>query len=508
MAPSLNTSARNRRENSGSLGNLLLLAYPLILATSGHGLRMFCDRAMLTNYSGDAIKACLQAGATAFTIGCFFQAIIFYSSTFVSQYDGAQRKKRIGQITALAIIFAIISGALLPFASLFARPFFEMIGGEPGVIDQKVKYFTIINSYSFSFLLCTAFSAFWGGRGRTRTIMFVEFTMVLVNIFVNWLLIFGKFGLPEMGIAGAAYGTVGSTFSGVLVYAAMYFSKRNRKKYGTIPEKWFDVPQAKRLLRFGLPIGLQQFLDVACFTILVHVLEQVGPRAHLASNWTFTLNLLAFLPMIGMAASVRIVVGQSIGDDINRREREGNDVKTVGVANAKRAIRNSLRISIFYAGLMALLFTLAPSIPLFFVENSDPEQLAAIPLTKQLLYFLATYLFFQAVLCTFRASLNGAGDTRWAMFAAILLGWCTLAIPAMIALHFIKAYDVSQNHGACILWGIFVAHVGLAGLVFFLRYRGGKWQKMQVIETVVTGEAPPPQLPVIPPPPHLPDEEL
>ena len=152
-------------------------------------------------------------------------------------------------------------------------------------------------------------------------VMAVNMLVVLCNIPLNYILIYGRkinlisgvtVDIPELGIVGAGWGTVTAGMIGCLVCLIAFFRAENRKNYGTFG-KIVDCDLFKRMLRFGSPNGMQMFLDLTAFNVFVVVLGKISPEVLAASGVAFSVNALAFTPMIGMGQSVSILTGQAVG---------------------------------------------------------------------------------------------------------------------------------------------------------------------------------------------------
>jgi len=449
------------RQNTGSVGHVLRLAYPLILASSGHAFRLFADRVMLSRYAPETIAASLPAGLTCFCFMSFFIGTAGYVNTFVAQYTGAGRAERAGAAVWQGLYIALAGGVVVATAGLFATPIFAWMGHPPAVQAEQIRYFRILCCFSFAGISLASLNAFWSGRGRTRVVMAVELTSALINILLNYAWIFGRLGFPEMGIVGAGLGTVVSNMIGLVLAFYLFLLRENRRSYRTWPERTIDVRLLLRLLRFGVPNGLQFMLSLVAFNLFVVFVGRLGWTQLESANIAFGLNALAFLPIIGLGLSASILVGQGIGAGDTR--------------SAKRAVRSATGLAFFYNTLVGSAFLFMPGVILqLFVRQGDPAQAAVLQMATRALRYIAAYLLFDAVYVVYSYAVKGAGDTRFAMVAGVVMSWGTLVLPCYLAQR-CKA-DI------WVFWKILVAHVVIAATVFYARYRAGKWQSMRVIE--------------------------
>jgi MATE family multidrug resistance protein len=433
----------------------------LILATSGHALRLFADRVMLSQYAPEALSAAMPAGLTAFCLMSLFIGTAGYAGTFVSQYIGSNQPQNAGRVIWQAIWIALIGGIFVGSASFFSPTIISWMRHEQAVQAYQIPYFEVLVRLSFSAILLAALNAFWSGRGHTRTVMMIELLAAGLNIVLNDALIFGKYGFPELGIQGAGLATSLSSMGACAVALALFFSRKNRKKYGTCPKKVIDLALLSRIIKFGLPNGMQFFLEIVAFNLFVIFLGRFGVAELEAANIAFGINALAFLPLVGLGMASSILVGQCIG---------------AGDAHlAKQYVSISIRLSLLYNLIISSLMLLAPQLLItLFIRSDDPNQAQALVLSVTYMRFIAVYLFFDGFFIIYSHSIRGAGDTRFAMLAGLILSWVTLAIPAWL----IQSYCKS----AIPMWYLLVIHVMIAGTVFWLRYRQGAWTKMKVVE--------------------------
>lgn len=451
---------------NGGILEVLKIALPLIMASAGNALNLFTDRVMLTRYSEEAMSAAFPAGLTAFSLSCVFIGTAGYAGAFVAQYVGAENPRRVGVSVWQGIFMALAGGVVMAAGALFAKPLFDFFGHEAESLRPlEVKYFTILMLGTVIPLLNVAFSTFWGGRGRTAVIMTVNLFVTLSNIPFNYLFIFGnrfhlplvgELVIPELGIAGAAIGTILAGLLGVLLYSALFFSRGNRETFGTLTQVW-DWKLFCRLIRFGAPNGIQFFLDLAAFNAFIIILGRINQTVLAASGIAFALNSIAFIPMIGIGQTVSILVGQSIG--------AGN------IPHAERSVRSARILILMYMACMATMFVIYPD-PVLSLFRLQPGEV--MDMTRRMLRFIAAYLLFDGMFILYGNAIKGAGDTRFAMIMGAGMAWCLFALPC------IGAYALGAS--VWVLWYICVGYIMISGLVFYLRYRTGKWKTMRVIE--------------------------
>jgi MATE family multidrug resistance protein len=425
----------------------------------------------LSWYSPEAIAATMPAGMVSFTVMSFFLGTATYVSTFVAQYFGAQRFDRIGPALWQGVYVALLGGVAQLCLIPFAEPIFSFMGHDPLVQRYEVPYFQILCLGGFPFVASAALSGFFSGRGKPWPVMWVNTCATIVNLVLDYTLIFGAWGLPELGIKGAAIATViAGTFS-VCVYLALIARKAYNEKYHTLrgwrPERELFM----RLLRFGLPSGLQFFLDMLGFTVFILLLGRLGTDALAATNIAFNINTLAFMPMIGCGIAVSVLVGQYLG--ANKPDL------------AQKSAYSGFHMTFLYMLTIAAAYVLIPDIFVApFAVKANPEGMAEIyHLAVVLLRFVAIYSIFDTMNIIFASAIKGAGDTRFVMFMILILSALVLVLPAYVAI-------VVLGYKLMAAWTIGTFYIAILGWVFYLRFRGGKWKSMRVIEQPVVDVKP------------------
>jgi MATE family multidrug resistance protein len=442
---------------------ILVIAIPLILSTGSWSIQHFVDRMFLTWYSADAVAAAMPAGMLNFTAISLFMGTSAYVSTFVAQYHGAGRYERIGPALWQGLYIALIGGVAILALVPLAGPIFRFVGHEAAVQQQEIAYFRILCLGSVAPIASAAMAGFFSGRGRTWPILWANALSTPVNVVANYALIFGHWGFPELGIEGAAIATLISAFTTLLIYLVLLSRRDHDLRYHTVRGWRYDRHLFGRLMKFGLPNGVQFFIDMAAFTTFILFMGRLGTVPLAATSIAFNIGILAFMPMVGVGIAVSVLVGQAIG-------KEQPDL-------AARGVYSAAHLTLFYMTTVAALYVLAPGLFLYpFAARADPESFTPIrAIAVVALRFIAVFSLFDALNIVFASALRGAGDTRFIMLVIIILSTFVLVIPSYLAIVVLHA-DVFVG------WSIASAWIIAMGMAFLLRFLGGKWRSMRVIE--------------------------
>ena len=445
--------------------DVLSISLPLVASMASSTVMHFTDRVFLSHYSVEAIAAAMPAGIASFTLCSFFLGVAGYSNTFIAQYTGSGENKRVGDSLWQALYFSLFAGVFLALTALPAETLFRVMGHEDAVRDLETIYFRILMLGGCFNVMGWSLACFYSGRGLTRVVMVVNVLGAAFNIPLDYVLINGTWFFPEWGIAGAAVATVCSFAFMCGLYALLIFTKENDRVFGVISRRALDRELFARMMKYGVPKGVQFFMDIFAFTFFVSMVGRIGTIELAATNIVFTINMLGFLPMIGFSIGTSALVGQAIG----RGKPEG----------AARAVSNSLQLTMAYILMVALCLVLLPEwlVGIFTSGGGAGAEAARIrDLGVVLLRFVALYCLFDTVNLIYSAALEGAGDTRFVMAVVGSLSLGLMVIPTYVGIRFLGL-------GLFEVWALIVLYLFTMAAVFLFRYRGGKWKGMSVIET-------------------------
>jgi MATE family multidrug resistance protein len=471
LAPVLSSDAESGSWWSRPCGGreVLAVALPLIVQTCFWSLMWFIDRLYLSWYSNEATAAALPGGMYHWTMICLPAGIASYANTFVAQYTGAGRKHRVGNAVHQAIWFGWATVPLFLLSIPLAPWLFIGTSDNPEIVQQEVLYFQVLALGAGAAVITGAQSCFYTGRGLTGIVMLVNCIGTLLDISLEYTFIFGAFGFPRLGIAGAALTTAISNWATVLMFWWLMRRPAERVEFG-LDDNRLDWSLFRRLIRFGLPNGLPQLVESIAFSLLTISIARASDIGGAATSIALTINAMAFVPMIGLNITVTTLVGQKLGE--NRPDL------------AERATWTAMIMGMAYTGLFAVLYLSIPDVFLMLHTAFAKEDFHQVrSATILLLRFMAAYCIFDATQIVLIGALRGAGDTKFIMLATSLISMISVGIGW-------KCEEVFQwrEHGIA-LWGwwwVLTAWIFVLGSVYMLRFLGGKWKAMRVIEPELT----------------------
>jgi MATE family, multidrug efflux pump len=443
---------------------VLRVAAPLVVSSLSWTIMTFVDRMMLNWVSGTAMAAAFSASIAWFAVWCFPLGVCSYANTFVAQYDGARQPRHVGLVVWQAVWIAAGFGVLLLLAVPFAPPFFALAGHSSEAYRYEVQYFQILCAGAPAMLLAQASCSFYSGRGQTWVVMIVDSAAAMLNLVLDYCWIFGYFGFPAWGVAGAAWATVVSLWVKAAVYFALPLQRRHREQFGTLAGLRWDPSLVARILHFGGPSGFQMLLDVTGFTAFVMLVGRLGAVEAEATSMAFSVSSLAFMPIFGLHIAASVLVGERLGE--NRDDL------------AATATYTTLQMALAYMVLVSMMYVFVPDLFLggFFTSTSGngAKQHAVRHMAALLLQFVAAYNLLDATQMIFVGALKGAGDTRFLLrvsmaLAGLLSGFSWLSVQTW-----------RLNVFGC--WTLMIFWFAIAATTYVLRFRQGRWRQMRVIE--------------------------
>ena len=441
---------------------VLVLAIPLIITTGSGSLQSFIDRMFLSWFDSNALAATVPAALVSMTLTAFFLGVASYVAVFVAQHYGAREHPRIGG--AVWQGFYILLPALLfviPI-SIYIEPIFAWIGHDPILQAMEVSYARILILAIPVIIVSASVAGFFSGIGRTSVVMWSNLLITVLNLLLDYGLIFGNWGLPRLGVTGAALATVISLVVGTLVQLWVFFSPGYREVYNTWTLWRFDWVLFKRLLRFGLPLGLQSQMQMLAWTLFVLLIGKIGVAELTAHSIAMNVFMIMVMPVAGMSIAVSVLVGQRLG--------AGN------TESATRVTYSSIHLAGLFFVLSGLVLVGAPDLFIrpFASGMTEATYSGTVPLVEGLLGLVGLFCLFEAVSMMMAGALKGAGDTLFVAWASILCSWLVLVLPTGILV-------MVWGGPLFWCWVFFVANGFAMFLVHWLRFRGTKWKQLKVI---------------------------
>lgn len=443
-----------------SLSELWFLSYPLIVTMASQVVMQFVDRMFLAWYSHEALAACVPAGVLAMTFSAMFMGLASYTSVFISQYYA---KKKYASVTVslwqgifLAVLSSLVLAGLTPGGIAVINAF----GHEEAVRLLEIKYFVILNIFGGLAVINNALASFFSGRGKTKIPMWATVVGNLVNIGLDYVMIFGKLGFPAMGIEGAAWGTVIGSGSITLIFCTLIFAGKVHKEFKIRRLAGFYKPVFSRLLRFGLPNGFGFLMDILSFTLFTFMIGNIDTLSLQASNVVMSMQPVVFTVILGLGIGIQILVSKYQG-----LKRTDLTIKV---------IKNACKIGYAYAGAVGLsFFFFAPLFVGLFIPASSPDAAAITAKTYPLMKLVSAFVLFDATYLIFGEAIRGAGDTKFYMYIMVFCAW-GLLIPGTWLIVYKLQLSVFW------VWSWLTFYAALTAVFMLARFLSGRWKRFNV----------------------------
>ncbi len=451
------------------LREVMGMSLPVIVAMASHTMMGVVDCVMLAKHSQIELAASGAAGVMAFVIGAFLFGTMNCTSTFVSQSIGRGERGECARYTWQGAYFGLAAQALVVPLMLAPRWVFGLFDLDPRVTGPAGVYFGLRMAHTAGTAAYASLSSFFQGIGRPSIPMWVALGANVFNAVADYALIYGAWGFPEMGIAGAGIATVAASYLQVLLLLAVFLAGPMHEAFRTRSHPGFDPARFWRLMAIGAPSGLTFMLDVASWAVFTNALiGKLGPNVLAANTAVHSITSLSFMPAVGMNKGITVLVGQYIG----RRN----------IPAAKRMAYLGIKIAMAYMLIMGLVFVLFPGplMSLFLSQKATAlaaDRAAILAAGRTMLLLAAIYQAFDALWIVSIGALRGAGDTRFPAVVCIGLAWGLL-----LPLGFLLTRTLHWGYVGA--WLAAAIHIAVGGVILFWRFASEAWRKIDIFQGV------------------------
>jgi MATE family multidrug resistance protein len=421
-----------------------------------------------------------NGGVWSWAIVVMLIGVLSLVNTFVSQAVGAGRPHEVARYAWAGVWLAAIAWAAVLLPVSFAMPWvFAQMGHGERVTELETSYAQVMMRGGLAVALGKAMSNFFFGIQRPRVITVAAIAGNAVNLVLNYVLIFGRDGLPSlglpgvpgvepMGVTGAAVATVIGTAAETAIPMAVFLGRRIDAEFG-IRRAWRpDLDAIRDLVRLGMPAALQSGSELVTWAIFMTVLVGKFGDVALSAGWsTLRYVHVSFMPAYGFGIAITSLVGKHIGagrhDLAADRARVGL-LMTVGYMAA--------------CGLLILAFR-EPMLSVFARGPNTPPEVAdeVIAIGKTLMVAAALFQVFDAAGIVFASALRGAGDTFWPGVLTVVLSWALIVGGGWALVEF------APGLGPLGPWIGASAYIVALGVLLGVRWQRGAWRSIRVLET-------------------------
>lgn len=431
------------------------LAAPVMLGMLGHTFVSFVDNIMVGQL-GTAELAAVSLGNSfmfiAMSLGIGFSTAI---TPLVAEADAEENFENGKSAFKHGLFLCTVLGVLLFLVVFFAKPLMYLMKQPVEVVELAIPYLDLVAFSLIPLIIFQAFKQFSDGLSMTRYPMYATVLANIVNIFLNYILIFGKLGFPELGIVGAAYGTLISRF--MMVWYIWYLLKGKEKSKALVTNiKFFVLNKLmlKKIINLGAPSAMQMFFEVAIFTAAIWLSGLLGKNPQAANQIALNLSSMTFMVATGLSVASMIRVGNQKG---LKRYFE------------LRRIAFSLFLmgTILAVGFAIIFFAFHNQLPKIYVDYDDAKNLVdnteVVKIASKLLIAAAIFQISDSIQVVVLGALRGLQDVKIPTIITFISYWL-IGFP--ISWYFGKA-DALGSFG---IWLGLLAGLTTAAILLYIRF--------------------------------------
>ncbi|SDF20676.1 multidrug resistance protein, MATE family [Pricia antarctica] len=431
------------------------LAVPVIMGMLGHTFVQLADNIMVGQL-GTAELAAVSLGNSfvfiAMSLGIGFSTAI---TPLVAEADGAGNQADGKSALKHGLVLCTVLGLALFGVILLAKPLMYLMEQPPEVVELAIPYLDLVAFSLVPLIIFQAFKQFSEGLSQTKYPMYATILANVVNIVLNYLLIFGSLGFPEMGIVGAAIGTLASRF--IMVAYLWYLLKRREKfrfyvtgfNFRKIERRVMD-----KIISLGFPSALQMFFEVAIFTSAIWLSGVLGKNAQAANQIALNLSSMTFMFGMGLGVAAMIRVG------IQKGLRNFKELQRI----AKSIFLLTFLLEIVFAALFLLGRHWFPSL---YLDVDDVSNMAdnteVITLAGELLLVAAFFQISDGIQVVVLGALRGLQDVKIPTLITFIAYW-GIGFPVM---YYLGLKTDLESTG---IWFGLLAGLSASAILLYIRF--------------------------------------
>jgi MATE family multidrug resistance protein len=396
----------------------LILAYPVVLSQLGHIMVGVVDTAMVGQI-GTNEQAAVALANSLYTLVLVFGLGVSYGVTpLVAAADSSNNTSENASLLKHSIIINTLLGILL-FALLVAvAPVLNLFDQKQEVVDLAIPFLNVMMLGMIPLCVFSAFKQFAEGLSNTKAAMIISVAANLLNVLLNYLLIFGHWGLPEMGLMGSCWASFIARFLMALVMFLYVYKNSYFKKYWIgFSFKNVSKELTKKILAIGVPSGLQWVFEVGAFAFAVIMIGWISPKAQAAHQVALSIAAVTYMMASGLSAAASVRVGNQYG----LKSTQG--IRIAGFS--------AFIVVLVFMGLMALSFILLRTwLPTFFTKDAE-----VISISSTLLIIAAFFQLSDGTQVVGLGALRGLKDVKIPTIITLIAYW-VIGLPMSYLLAF------------------------------------------------------------------------
>lgn len=438
-----------------SYKNIFKIALPIIISGIAQNVVNVTDTMFLGKLSNVALGAGGNAGIFYFVLVITGMGFTTGAQIIIGRRNGEKNYAQIGKIVDHTLYFLIPFSILLFFFIRYYSPYLlEIITLSPSILSASIEFLNYRAFGIFFAFINFTFISFYVGTTQTKILIYVTLIMMLVNVFLDYALIFGNFGFPEMKIKGAAIASTISEIIAVLFFVIYTYKKIDTEKYQLFRFKGFDKNIFNRIIKVGGPVMLQNFLSLSSWFIFFIIIEKLGEKELAISHIIRSIYMVLMIPLFGFSSATNTLVSNLIG--------QGNDDKVLTL------VKRVTLLSLLSTSFVLLFNVFIPRQMIGFYTNDLSLITESIPT----LHVISFSMFVFAVAFISFNGLSGTGNTK----TALLIEFVTISI-YLVATYYIA---IVLQSSLPIVWCSEVIYFGLLGSMSYAYLKWGNWRAKEI----------------------------
>lgn len=440
---------------------LFSLTWPIFLEIFLFMLMGIVDTFMLSALSDDAVSGVGAANQYIHIAILVLEVVGTGAAIVVSQYLGSKRYIEASKISGLAVTLNLGIGLVISAGYLlFARSMMSAMNLQGEVLVYAEQYLSIVGGAIFLQAIINSLAAIIRVHGWTKQTMYVSLGMNIIHVIGNYLLIFGKFGFPELGVQGAAISSVISRFLALIVFFwLLYQVMEYRVKfhyYINLSKEYIG-----KILHIGIPAAFEQVMYQACQIVFLYYATYLGAEALAARQYAMNISMFTFLFAIAIGMGTAIIVGRLVG--ANEKEE--------AYSRLWKSLKSAL---IFTLCMVILVMIFRNQLIGLFTDNPEVIKIASTVLLLSIL--LETGRTMNIVIIN---SLRAAGDAKF----PVLIGVFSMVLMSLPLGYF---FVFHLNMGLPGIWLAIAADEWTRGIIMYFRWKSRAWEKYALVPPEVS----------------------
>ena len=429
---------------------LTALAGPIFVETLLVMMLGAVDTFMLSRHSDNSVAAVGVVNQLMNLVFLLFEVISLGTSILCSQYIGAKRRDKVIQVVGISLIFNLISGLLLSGCLyLFADNFLSLMGLRPDLMSEGLPYMKIVGGFAFLQAVSLSLSASLRSANKAKYPMYISLVVNVLNIIGNYTLIFGKFGMPALGVEGAAISTSFCRFVSVILLFVILLKKHipSFPKEYFRPFPWIEL---KNLLKIGIPSAGEHMSYSLSQVVIAYFINMISNEALATRTYIVNIVMFTYIFALSLSQGGAILIGQLVGmKKIRAAYTIGKRIMRLGVA---MSVSLSFVTAIFGTQILSML-------------TSDPWIIStgAMILWVEILLENGRPMNFFGV-----NALRSAGDIYFPVIIGIIVMWGIQVVGSYVL-------GITLGWGLIAMWAVFALDENIRGLIFVRRWNSFKW---------------------------------